>query len=214
MTTRQCLPYPSPLRRSYFKRLLLGAASCVMLGASLTACASVPAYNPDHLQAAQFERVSDICQNVMGLSPKEPLVGGDWMGEPRIDYDTSHYRVCVLSLSDSLQAAADAKLTQDADATCRGKGFPRGSSDLALCVLERVNDRSAESETTAVADTASVSKLPQAPTSYYRASPHDYVRREQLACAAIGIDPSQSAAFTTCVKNINHALYAIENPIT
>ena len=186
MNTCQCLSQPSPVQPSCVKRLLLAAASFGMLGSSLAACASVPTYNPDHLQAAQFARVSDICQTVMGLNPKEPLIGGDWMGEPRIDYATSHYRVCVLSLSDSLLAAADVQLTQNADAACRGKGLVRGSSDLALCVLQQVNDRSARSEPAQVAaDAAILTQLPQAPTSYYRASPHDYVRREQLACAAI-----------------------------
>ena len=213
MNTRHFLRHLSPMRSSGVKHLLSAAAACVMLGSSMTACAATPTYNPDHLQAAQFERVSDICQTVMGLSPNEPLLRGYWLGEPRLDYDTSHYRVCVLSLSDSLQGAADAQLTQEADTDCRGKGLVPGSSDLALCVLQKVNDRSVRSGSTQFpAAPASHDALPQASTSYYRASPHDYVHREQLACAALGLDPSQNA-FVSCVKNINYALYSIENPI-
>lgn len=214
MNTRYFLQRLRPVDPSAVKRLLLATASCVMLGANMAACAAAPTYNPDHLQAAQFERVSDICQNVIGLSPKEPLRGGYWLGEPRLDFDTSHYRVCIISLSDSLQSAGDMQLTQQADADCRAKGLASGSSDLALCVLQYVDDRPAPGGAMQ-ASAAPVSRvaLPQASSSYYYASPHEYVRREQVACAALGLEPSQSP-FETCVKNINQALYAIDNPIT
>jgi hypothetical protein len=203
---------PHSFAAATVKRVLMAAASCLMLGATVTACAAVPVYNPDHLQAVQFEHVSDICQNVMGLSPQEPLKGGDWLGQPRLDYDTSHYRVCIISLSDSLQSAVDARLTQQADADCRAKGLTPGSSDLALCVLNYVNERPAD-DTQPASATLSRVALPQPTTSYYYASPHDYVRRERIACAALGLEPAQSA-FDTCVANINHALHAIDTPIS
>jgi hypothetical protein len=195
------------------KRLMPATASCVMLGASMTACAAVPTYNPDHLQAAQFERVSDICQNVMGLRPNEPLKGGDWLGQPRIDYDTSHYRVCIISLSDAMQNAVDTAVTQQADADCRAKGLAPNSSDLALCVLKDANDRPASSDAMSSAAQASRVQMPQAASSYHAASPHEKVYREQVSCAALGLEPSQSS-FHSCVTNFNQALYAIDNPMT
>ncbi len=80
-------------------------------------------------------RWTDICRNVMGLSPAERLSGGNWLGNSRLDYRTSYYRGCVLSLSDSLSRSVDAGIVQQADADCRSKGYRSGTPDLALCVL-------------------------------------------------------------------------------
>jgi hypothetical protein len=192
--------------------LTLAPASWVMLGASLTACTTVPIYNPDNLQAAQFERVSTICQNVMGLDPNETLqVGGRFRG-PSVDSDTNHYRACVLSLSESLQGIVDAQLAQSTDATCAAKGLAGGSPDLALCVLDRLGNRPArsDSQTTAVAESGDA--LPKALTSDYRVSAHDQGQLEGLACASLGLNPAQNG-FTNCVKKINQALQSVDNPI-
>jgi len=194
------------------QRLTLAAASWVMLGTSLTACTTVRTYNPDHLQAAQFKRVSSICQTVMGLNPNEPLQAGGPFRGAGFDNETSHYRVCVLSLSESLQGIADAQLTQSTDAACAAKNPAPGSSDLALCVLNRLGNRTAsrDSQTSAVAESGDA--LPQALISYYRASAHDQGQLEGLACASLGLNPAQNG-FTSCVKKINQALHSIDSPI-
>jgi hypothetical protein len=192
--------------------LTLAAASGVMLGSSLTACATVPAYNPEHLQAAQLERVSGICQTVMGLDPNETLQAGGQFRGLGFGNNTSHYRVCILSLSESLQGIVDAQLTQSADAACAAKGLAPGSSDLALCVLNRSGNRpvSGDSQTSAVAESGDA--LPQALISYYRASAHDRGQLEGQACASLGLNPAQNG-FTNCVKKINQALHSIDSPI-
>jgi hypothetical protein len=100
----------------------------------MTACTTVPTYNPVHLQAAQFERVSSVCQTVMGLNPNETLQAGGQFRGPTADNGTSHYRMCVLSLSESLHDIVDAQLTESTDAACAAEGLAPGSSDLALCV--------------------------------------------------------------------------------
>jgi len=193
--------------------LTLATASWVMLGSSLTACTTVPTYNPGHLQAAQFERVSNICQTVMGLNPNETLQAGGQFRGPSVTNDTSHYRVCVLSLSESLQDTIDAQLTQSTDAVCAAKGLAPGSSDLALCVLNRLGNRPARGDSTQTAAVAqSGGALPEAPISYYRASAHDQGQLEGLACASLGLDPAQNE-FTNCVKRINQGLRSIDNPI-
>jgi len=188
------------------------AASCAILGASLSACTTVSTYNPEHLQSAQFARVSDICQNVMGLSPDETLQAGGQFRGPSAEDDTNHYRACVLSLSESLQGVAEAQLEQSTDAACAAKGLAPGSSDLALCVLNRLGNRPAngDSQISPVAESGEAS--PQSLTSYYRASAHDQGQREGLACASLGLDPAQNG-FTNCVKKINQALRSIDNPI-
>src|SRR5580698_3217447 len=83
-------------------------ASTAIAVLSISACAAAtPAFNPDGLQEAQLSRVAQVCQNVMGLSPAERLIGGNWVGDSHLDYWTSRYRGCVTSLSDSVQSVGD-----------------------------------------------------------------------------------------------------------
>jgi hypothetical protein len=92
---------------SLVRRLALAIVSSVATLASLPGCATERAYNPDGLADTQFQGVADICQNVMGLDPTEPLTGGGvFVGAPRLGDYSNHYRGCVLSLSDSLQHAS------------------------------------------------------------------------------------------------------------
>jgi len=184
--------------------------------AAVSACAVETPFNPDNLAADQLARVSGICQTVMGLSPDEPLDGGYWMNNGRLDYYTSHYRGCIVSLSDSLQNVMDAQMTQEADADCRAKGLEPGSPDLALCVLNSVNSHSpsaARQATIALSATPVSQNLPPASGSFYNASPGETARREQVACAALGFSPSHSA-FNSCVKGLSDTFYTIDHPIT
>jgi hypothetical protein len=48
--------------------------------------------------------------------------------------------------------------------------------------------------------------------SYYFASPHETARREQFACAALGLSPAQPD-FKTCVQQLSATFYAIDHPI-
>jgi DNA primase len=67
-------------------------------------------------------------------------------------------------------------------------------------------------QASAVAATPVSEKLPTA-GSFYRASPRQDVRREQIACAALGLDPDKDA-FDRCVKNLDDTFYGIDNPIS
>ena len=194
--------------------LLAAIECCAVAWWSITARAADPPYNPDHLASDQLARISNICQIGMGLSPDERLTGGNWMGNNRLDYWTSHYRACIISLSDSLQDAIDEQITQRADAECRAKGFESGSSDLSLCVIRSVNshpDPPPARAPTAAGPHAS-QDLPPASGSFASASPQERTRRERLACAALGLEPSRSA-FKSCVKDLSYAFYAIDRPI-
>ena len=183
--------------------------------AAMTACATKTPYNPDDLAADQVARVSSICQTVIGLSPNEPLEGGYWMNNDRLDYYTSHYRGCILSLSDSLQRSLKEQMTQQAQADCRADGLEAGSPDLAFCVLNSVNGRSPVSgQATAVLSATPASQsLPAASSSFFYASPGETTRREQVACAALGFSPAHNA-FGTCVKGLGDTFYTIDHPIT
>jgi hypothetical protein len=191
------------------KSMLLSVVSCAMAGASMAGCATTPDYNPDKLAADALGRVAGICENVMGLSPTERPTGGNWLGNDRLDYWTSHYRGCIVSLSDSLQNVRDSEVIQQADAQCRAKGLISGSPELALCVLQVANQHPEPAAT----QTAAAARTPVGQAgSYYRASPHETARREQVACAALGLSPSEGQ-FYSCVKALNATLYSIDHPI-
>ncbi|MDB6159333.1 MAG: hypothetical protein JWO04_3039 [Gammaproteobacteria bacterium] len=201
------------------KHPVLAAIACGAIKcATLTASAAEPTYNPDKLGSPQILRVENICQKVMGLSPNEPVYGGYWRGDDRLDFFTNMYRGCIVSLSDSLQTVRDDHLTQQADSGCRAKGYATGSPNLALCVVRSVNSKpnppSARSAAPPVV-TVSANRpaaLPLASVSYKYASPHQDAVREERACAALGFEPSHGG-FKTCVKALSDTLYDIDNPM-
>jgi len=193
------------------KRMLVMRGAAFLAGAGLVGCASAAPYNPDCLGEGDFALVEGICQNVMGLSPKERPTGGNWLGNDHLNYWTSHYNGCVLSLSDSLRAVQDTQGIQQADEACRAKGLRPGTPDLALCVLQTANSHSAPSSSNATT-TMRISANLTASGSFYSAPPHATVSREALACAALGLSPARSP-FEACIKNLDDTLYTIDHPI-
>jgi hypothetical protein len=215
------------------KHLMLSVVSCALAGASMAGCAT-PSASEAHEPATA---VAGICQNVLGLSPTERLTGGNWTGTDKLDYWTSHYRGCLASLSDSLQGARDTAVVQQAEERCRGQGLLPGSPDLALCVLQSANehpDPAPRQATTATAhaSTATAATSTAAPESstastaarafaaapgvaagsFYFASNGEIARREQIACAALGLSPAQPQ-FKGCVQQLRDTFYAIDHPI-
>jgi hypothetical protein len=195
------------------KRLVLSVVSCGLVGTGMAGCATAATSDQPFAGNAATARVAGICQNVMGLSPRERLRGGNWLGNDKLDYWTSYYRGCLISLSDSLQSVSDNQVVQQAEERCRDRGLPPGSADLALCVLQTANEhpQPAVSQMTDSGQT-SVSAATAAPGSFYFASPSESARREQLACAALGLSPAQGE-FKTCVQQLKATLYAIDHPI-
>jgi len=195
MITRNFLPRAS----------MRTAASAAVAALGISACAAAtPVFNPDGLQEAQLARVIQVCETVMGLSASERLIGGYWLGDSRLDYRTSRYRGCVTSLSDSVQRVGDIQAQQQADRSCRAKGFAGGSPDLALCVLQ------SPPQTQEVETGRQV--LPTTSGSLFYASVHERRRREELACAAEGIEPT-SDTFKACVNDLQKTFQAIDTPI-
>jgi hypothetical protein len=194
---------------------LLAAASSAIAILGISACAAAtPLFNPDGLADAQLARVAAVCQNVMGLSPSERLIGGEWLGDARLDYMTSRYRGCVTSLSDTVRSVGDHQANEQADRTCRAKGYADGSPDLALCVLQwaRQNPGGENAQQTPVSQ-PSAEPLPTASGSLFYASAHERRQREELACAAVGVEPTGDA-FKACVSDLQNTFHAIDTPIT
>lgn len=184
--------------------------------ACLVGCASTVPYDPDHLGAAQIARISDICQTTMGLSPKESPVLGIYLGSPHLDREVSHYEVCIASLSDSLLSVAQEEAASKAHQECLAKGLPLGSADLAVCVLERVKVNSvmsSASDSSQAVRSENSAYEPRAVRSFFYASPRETRRREEKACARLGLEPPYGA-FAKCVKLLNDNFYAIDNPVS
>jgi hypothetical protein len=82
-----------------------------------------------------------------------------------------------------------------------------------VCVLRTANEhpQPAVSRMTDSGQT-SVSAATAAPGSFNFASPSESSRREQVACAALGLSPAQGE-FKTCVQQLKATLYAIDHPI-
>jgi len=191
------------------KGVWLSVMSCAIAGVSAVGCATAPEYNPQSLESTAYTRVAGICQNVIGLSPAERLTGGNWLGNDKLDYWTSHYRGCIVSLSDSLQSARDTEVVQQAEGQCRAKGLQPGSPDLALCVLQAANQHPVPTGSQLAAASQPTASPPG---SFYFASPRETARRVQVACAALGLSPAQ-AEFGTCVTQLKATFYAIDHPI-
>jgi hypothetical protein len=193
---------------------MMTAASAAIAVLGISACAAAtPAFNPNGLQESQLSRVALVCQNVMGLSPSERLIGGNWVGDSRLDYWTSRYRGCVTSLSDSVRNVGDAQAKQQADRACRAKGYADGSPDLALCVLQSARQtQGPEGTQQTPVSQHSTEALPTASGSLFYASAHERRQREELACAAVGIEPTGDA-FKACVNDLQNTFHAIDTPI-
>jgi len=190
------------------RKLLLSVVSCAVAAASLPGCATPPEANDPG--SAASGPVAQVCQNVLGLSPTERLTGGNWLGNDKLDYWTSHYRGCVLSLAGSVQKARDTEVVQQSEQQCRAKGLNPGSADLALCVLQTANNHP---EPHGISPPApSQPQASAAPESFYFASAREIAQREQVACAAVGLSPSQPE-FKGCVQDLRATFYAIDHPI-
>ena len=199
--------------RNILSRMPVLSPSAAIAVLSASACAAAtPQFNPNDLQEAQISRVAAVCQNVMGLSPSERLVGGYWLGDSRLDYWTSRYRGCVTSLSDSVRTIAEGQANEQADRECRAKGYGQGTPDLALCVLQTAHEKQAVVTAQSPSQQAS-QPLPTASGSLFYASGRERHRREELACAAVGIEPTGDA-FSACVSDLQRTFHAIDTPIS
>jgi hypothetical protein len=188
------------------------AGSLVSVGS--VACASAGSYNPDNLSADQGGHIAQICQVVMGLKPSEPPISALHPGTPHLDPDVSHYQGCIASLSDSVQSVNDAHAARQADTDCRARGLQDGSSELAVCVLQSAN-ANASHPPVMPASSAPVrleSEIATSVKSFNYASAHETVRREQLACASLGLEPP-GGDFARCVRNLHTTFFAIDNPL-
>jgi len=188
--------------RAYW--VILVCAAAIMAFLNVAAFAAEPPYNPSHLTAVQATDVGQICQTVMGFRPSGALNDNLWPGNPDPASSTNEYRACIASLSRSIQTTVAAQAATQADQTCRAQGLESGSSELALCAL-----RTAEaSQNPARGPFASLAAAPAGAQATAHSSDSDLaMRRKRMACAEIGLTPSDPA-FVSCVEGLTKVTLA------
>ena len=189
----------------FSRRVTFVAWLCLAACVSLCSCALNPNYNPAGLSANQATNVQKICQTVMGLKPSGGLYDNLWPAGPDPASISNDYRGCIASLSNSLKDSEEARAEKQADRDCTAEGLEAGSSALAECVLRDVDSTS----NSGGIRTASLTVTPYTPRAVPDPSIPETLRREQLACAEIGLEPSQRAS-ANCVRGLQNVLLARE----
>jgi hypothetical protein len=173
--------------------LLVSLTAIPLLGACATLQASATEVTPQ-----QTAMLQATCSKVMRLK--------DWMSE---------YEGCVSSLSDSLAYQVHQERIGTAYAGCAQSGLKRDTVEFSRCVLDRENAGMATGGSpggsAATHDAAYVTQADTNPEDYFEASFDTRHRREQYACAQIGLQP-ESGAFVSCVNKLDSDLFNIEHP--
>jgi hypothetical protein len=147
-------------------------------------------YNPDRLDGGQVVQIGDVCRTVVGVEPSE-----------------ARYFACVGALSDSAKNLGRGRALQQARGDCLSRGYPAGSPDLDVCVVQSAGH---ERPATDMAMSRPMEE-PRLAKSYAYAPQAEVHRREELSCARMGLDPS-SGGFASCVAGLDSALFAADNP--
>lgn len=180
---------------------LLTAGACL----AVAACASTQPYNPNHLSPARWSQVDQACQAVMSFKPSEALTDNLWPGDPDTSSSTNRYRGCIATLSNALTRAQATRVAKEAELDCLSQGFVPGSSDLARCVLTAKDQPLTTTETRL----ASLDPKPYliSTSPRFSGTVPAKVRKEELACADVGIDPNDEA-FASCIKALKDVAWA------
>ncbi|HEX4183973.1 MAG TPA: hypothetical protein VHY34_12020 [Caulobacteraceae bacterium] len=138
--------------------------------------------------AGPADSLGSICQSVVGIPP------GD-----------AQYQACVYALSHYLDRLGEENALAAARKTCMDVGKAPDSPSLSECEL---------SHTERMAPAATIAETPaSAPKigSYFYASPQEVRRREERACARLGLDPTDNV-FGRCVARLSAELLEVNNP--
>jgi hypothetical protein len=166
-------------------KLLATAALAPLLIAPLSACAAPPlsleqrAIGPD-----QRTLVAETCDRVMGLSS-----GGIYRQE------------CMDSLARSVAAKAESAGLAGSYRLCRSRGLNEGTPAFSTCMLDNPDPVFPAVNIKLAYD----SSAPENSKGYFDVSNRVHWRREQYACAQIGLTPGTSA-FGDCTAGLEAAL--------
>jgi hypothetical protein len=131
--------------------------------------------------------VGRVCESVVGLSPGE-----------------KHYAACVDSLSESRHGLMVGEGYGVARRGCLAQGYRPNTSGLAECEL-------VAAPATATRGPDYPAPIPGGSRSYFVVSRETAFARDQLACARLGFDPTQSP-FNDCAADLRAALARASMP--
>jgi len=133
----------------------------------------------------------------------------------RLEKGRAEFEACVSSLSDSLAYQVSADYANNAYRDCAEAGLKRQSAAFSRCVLDRENaqkDRGAlPAGAAARLDAAFVTAADASPDDYFQSSFKMRNRREEYACAQLGLEP-QSGAFLSCVSKLDMDIFTVDHP--
>ena len=174
---------------------LLSVAALVPL---LAACAAIQASAQERqITPQQTAAVQATCAKIMRLREGQP-----------------EFIACESSLSNSLAYQMVADYAVDAYGDCAKAGLRRETPDFSRCVLDRENaarDAGRVPSVTARLDAAYVTPSDNSPDDYFRTTNAMRHRREQYACAQLGLEAS-SEPMASCVKNLDTQIFESEFP--
>lgn len=133
----------------------------------------------------------------------------------RLRQGEAEFDGCVSDLSDTVAWEVRRARTTLAYGYCAASGLTRESPQFARCVLDREGAQKAAGMPAAgkavPLNVADVKPADTDPDSYYSANFDIRHRREQYACAQMGLEPD-SGPFVSCVNNIETDLFNIAHP--
>ncbi|SRR5579883_781656 len=160
------------------------ASAALIVATAAPACAAPP-LSPElrAINDGQRALVAQTCDRVMGLQD-----GGVFRQE------------CMDSLASSLAAKTERSALAASYRFCSGRGLSEGSAAFSTCMLDN-RDRlgAAAPEPVKLSYDANAQ-------GYFAIGNGDRWRREQYACAQIGLTPG-TAAFGQCVAGLDASLF-------
>ena len=174
-----------------FRKLFIA----VSLAPLLAACATGPS-TAQNMTPGQTAAIEATCTKVMRLPP-----GAEFLA-------------CVSSLSDSVAGLESADYANRSYDACEQAGLKRGTPAFSRCVLDRENGKRDAASAPAVASKLDAAPIAPADTnqdSYFASNFNVRHRREQYACAQLGLEPD-TGGFTSCVNNLDMEIFVVDHP--
>jgi hypothetical protein len=176
----------APARSAH--RLLGFGLAAVLACAGAAGCATAAPYNPSGLPAAELGQVREICRTTLGIPAGFGLSAS-----------------CVEGLSRSAASLDQSRSLATARGRCLDQGLRPGEAGLGECELTSAASYAPPSSAATGQARDSAATPHSAAGSYFNASSGEIRRREQLACARLGLDPIYPS-FATCVVRLDSAL--------
>jgi len=120
---------------------------------------------------------------------------------------TSENAACSASLTQTVQYQIEAVALASASAACRTSS---SAASFSICLLDR---RGSAATAPILGDVAAIAHPARLSlTSFGSSAFEERRRKEEYACAALGLSPD-GLAFTQCVADLGSAMDAVESPM-